>query len=50
MGLPISGIVAELYLQYFEELSIGHRIESGEILHYRRYVDDIVVIYDQNNH
>ena len=32
MGLPISGIVAELYLQYFEELSIGHWLESGEIL------------------
>jgi len=36
MGSPISGIVAKLYVQYFEELSIGHWLESGEILYYRR--------------
>jgi len=48
MGLPTSGIVAELYLQYFEELSIGHWFESGEILYYRRCVDYILIIFDQN--
>jgi len=48
MGLPISGIVAELYLQYFEELSIGHWLESGEILYYRRFVDYFLIIFDQN--
>jgi len=48
MGLPISGIVAELYLQYFEELSIGHCLESGEILYCRRFVDYILIIFDQN--
>jgi hypothetical protein len=32
MALPISGFIAQLYLQYFEELSIGHWLESQEIL------------------
>ena len=33
MGSRVSGVVAELYLQYFEELSCGHWLENGEILY-----------------
>jgi hypothetical protein len=33
MGSRVSGVVAELYLQYFEELSSWHRLENGEILY-----------------
>jgi len=47
MASPISGFIAELYLQYFEELSIRHWLESREILYYRRYADDILIIFDQ---
>jgi len=47
MASPISGFIAELYLQYFEELSIRHWLESPEILYYRRYADDILIIFDQ---
>ena len=47
MGPPVSGIVVELYLKYFEELSSRRRLENGEILYYRWYVDDIIV-FDQN--
>lgn len=47
MGPPVSGIVVELYLKYFEELSSRRRLENGEILYYRWYVDDIIV-FDEN--
>jgi hypothetical protein len=31
MGSPISSLLAEIYLQFFEELTIRHWMESGEI-------------------
>jgi len=30
MGSPISSTPAEIYLQFFEELTIRHWMESGE--------------------
>jgi hypothetical protein len=48
MGSPISGALAEIYLQHIEELFIKHWIESQEIFYYKRYVDDIIIMYDQN--
>ena len=44
MGLPISGMIAEIYLQRIEELRIKHWIESKEIFYYKRNVDDIIII------
>ena len=38
----------EIYLQLIEELYIKHWIESQEILYYKRYVDDILIICDQH--
>jgi hypothetical protein len=32
MGTPISSIVTEIYLQFFENLAIRRWLESGEIL------------------
>ena len=46
MGSPISGTMAETYLQYIEETNIKQWWDTGEIIHYRRYVDDIIIIYD----
>jgi hypothetical protein len=48
MGSPLSSTLAEIYLQYFEELMIKHWMEMGEITYYRRYVDDIIIIFDEN--
>jgi hypothetical protein len=48
MGSPISGTLAEIYLQLTEELYIKHWIESQEIVYYKRYVDDILIIFDQH--
>jgi len=46
MGSPISGIVAEIYLQHLEEMYMKHWIESGHIMYYKRYVDHIVIVFD----
>jgi hypothetical protein len=48
VGSPISSTVAEIYLQYIEEMYIKQWLDSKEIVYYKRYVDDILIIYDQN--
>jgi len=48
MGPPISSTMAEVYLQYIEETNIKQWLESKEIAYYKRYVDDILIIYNQN--
>jgi hypothetical protein len=35
MGAPISSIITEIYLPFFEEIFIKHWIENGEISHYK---------------
>jgi len=47
MASPVSSILAEIYLQFFEELIIKHWIENVEISYYKIYVD-ILIIFDQN--
>jgi hypothetical protein len=48
MDSPISGKLAEIYFQIFGELIIKLWMEIGEIIYYRRYVDGIIIIFDQN--
>jgi hypothetical protein len=48
MGLPISSTIAEIYIQFLEELYVKQWLDSKHILYYKRYVDDILIIYDQN--
>jgi hypothetical protein len=48
MGSPLSSTLTKIYLQYFEEMMIKHRLETDEITGYKRYVDDIIIIFDQN--
>jgi hypothetical protein len=40
--------MAEIYLQYLEATHIKHWLDSREIVFYKRYVDDILIIYDQS--
>jgi hypothetical protein len=47
MGSPISIIVAEIFLQCFENLLIKHHSENRSLIYYNRYVDDILIIYDK---
>jgi len=48
MEPPISITLTEIYLPSFEKLIVKHRKESSEIAYKRRYVDDIIIISDQN--
>ena len=48
MGSPISSTIAEIYLQFLEKIYIKQWLESKEIIHHKRYVDDILIIFDQN--
>ena len=47
MGSPISSMIAEIYLQYLENVYIKRWLDSKEILFYMLYVDDILILYDQ---
>jgi len=46
MGSPVSGTLAEIYLRLIEERYIKHWIEDQNIVYYKRYVDDIFIIFD----
>jgi hypothetical protein len=46
MGSPLSSTASEIVLQHIEHLLIKHWLETKEILYYKRYVDDILIIYD----
>jgi hypothetical protein len=46
MGSPLSGTVAEIFIQNLENSHINQLLESQSITFYSRYVDDILIIYD----
>jgi hypothetical protein len=48
MGSPSSAILSEIYLQHLEHTKIIDILTQHTILSYHRYVDDILVIYDDN--
>jgi hypothetical protein len=48
MGSPISGIIAEIFLQHIENRHIKQLLDSKIITFYTIYVDDIFIIYDTN--
>jgi hypothetical protein len=46
MGSPVSGTMAEVFLEYLEETNKEHLIDNKALSFYTRYVDDIFLIYD----
>jgi hypothetical protein len=48
MGSPLSGLVAEIFLQYYEQSIVKNCLENNKIMFYNRCVDDILIIYDNN--
>ena len=46
MGSPISGIMAEIFLQHIENTLLKQIIDTNTIILYTRYVNDILIIYD----
>jgi predicted RND superfamily exporter protein len=49
MGSHISGLMAEIFLQNYEQYIVKNILDSNKINFYNRYVDDIIIIFD-NNH
>jgi hypothetical protein len=49
MGSPISGTMAEVFLQPLEKTIIKHLIDSNILYFCTRYVDDILLIYDSTH-
>jgi hypothetical protein len=49
MGSPISGLAAEIFLQHYENYIIKNILHVNKIKFYNRYVDDIVIIFDNTN-
>jgi len=46
MGSPISSLIAEIFLQQYEDKNIKHLIDTKNIAYYARYVGDILIIFD----
>jgi len=43
----MSSTIADIYLQYLENIYIKHWLDSKEILFYKSYVDGILILYAQ---
>jgi hypothetical protein len=48
MGAPTSSILSEIYLQYIEQNKIFEILKNHNILGYFRYVDDILIAFNNN--
>jgi hypothetical protein len=48
MGAPTSAILAEIFIHYLEHNDIIQILQKHHILDYYRYVDDILIIYNEN--
>jgi len=45
MGTTIPSSADEIFLQYIEDLTIKHWMETGETVYYNKYMDDILIIF-----
>ena len=50
MGSPLSSLISEISLQYHENHHIDQVKRQFNISYYGRYVDDILIIYDNINY
>jgi hypothetical protein len=49
IGAPISAILSEIFLQYLENNNIIKTHQKHKIVDYHRYVDDILIVYNEKN-
>lgn len=47
MGSPISSIAAQIFLQYYEILTVKHWMETVELIYYNRYANNTLIIFDK---
>jgi hypothetical protein len=48
MGAPISAKLAEIFIQHIEHKHLYPILKTQEIIAYYKYVDNILIIYDQS--
>jgi hypothetical protein len=48
IGAPTSSILAETYIQHIQHTQIYPILIQQQIIAYFRYIDDILIIYNQN--
>jgi len=46
MGSSISGIIADMFLLYCEQLILKHMFQTKTTIYYSRCVDDILIIFN----
>ena len=49
MGASSSAVLSEIYLQHLEHTKIVDILKQHDIIGYFRYVDDIVIVYNENS-
>jgi len=49
MGTPLTGIIAEIFLQHTEHAHLTYLTHKHSITNYFRYVDDSLLIFDPNH-
>ena len=49
MGEPTSSILSEVYLQHMENITIHELLKKHRIEGYFRYIDDILLVYNDDN-
>ena len=49
MGAPTSSVLSEIYLQFMEHNKLYTILLQNNILGYIRYVDDILIVYNDSN-
>jgi hypothetical protein len=49
MGAPTSALFAEIFMQHMEHNYIIGTLTKHNILDYPRYVDDILIIYNEDH-
>jgi hypothetical protein len=49
MGAPTSAILPEIFIQYLEHNSILKVLQKHNIVDYYRYIDDILIIYNEKH-
>jgi nucleoside-specific outer membrane channel protein Tsx len=49
MGAPTSAILSEIFIQYLEHNNIQKVLQKHNIIDYYRYVDDILMVYNEKH-
>jgi hypothetical protein len=49
MGAPTSAILSEIFMQHLEHNSIQEVLQKHNIVDYYRYVDDILIVYNEKH-